>query len=79
MADQQLHAVLTQLELGSGSEMGPGAQPSITPKAEQMARIDERQKYQDALDAALNLSKTRLGLLRALGHMQDWLDELKGK
>jgi len=23
------------------------------------------------------LSKARLGLLRALGHMQDWLDELK--
>jgi outer membrane protein TolC len=75
IADEQLHAVLAQLELGNGS----GAQPQLSPKAEQLARIDERQKYQDALDAALDLSKARLGLLRALGHMEDWLNELHGK
>jgi len=79
IADQQLHAVLTELELGNGSGTGPGAQPQLSPKAEQLARIDERQKFQDALDAALDLSKARLGLLRALGHMQDWLDELRAK
>jgi hypothetical protein len=44
-----------------------------------MARIDERQKVQDALDAGFDLSKARLNLLRALGHMQDWLNELHGK
>ena len=33
----------------------------------------------DALDAALDLSKARLNLLRALGHMQDWLNELHAK
>jgi hypothetical protein len=47
--------------------------------AEQLARIDERQKFQDSLDAGLELSKARLGLLRALGHMEDWLQELHGK
>ena len=52
--------------------------PQLTPKAEQLARIDERQKFQDSLDAALELSKARLGLLRALGHMEDWLNELHG-
>jgi hypothetical protein len=33
----------------------------------------------DALDAGLELTKARLDLLRALGHMQDWLDELHPK
>ncbi len=41
--------------------------------------MDERQKYQDALDASLELAKARLSLLRALGHMDDWLRELQGK
>jgi outer membrane protein TolC len=75
IAQEQLKTVLTQLELGSGSD----AAPQLTPKAEQQARIDERQKQQDALDATLSLAKARLGLLRALGHMSDWLDELKTK
>ncbi len=55
IADEQLKTVLTQLELGNGAETGPGAQPQLTPKAEQLARIDERQKYEDALDASLDL------------------------
>jgi len=77
IASEQLQAVLAQLDLGSGAE--PGAQPQLSPKAEQLARIDERQKYQDAQDAGFDLAKARLNLLRALGHMEDWLDELHGK
>lgn len=79
IADEQLQAVLAQLELGNGAGSGPAAQPQLTPKAEQLARIDERQKYEDALDAGFDLSKARLGLLRALGHMEDWLHELHAK
>jgi len=79
IADAQLKTVLAQLEVGNGATSGPNAQPQLTPKAEQLARIDERQKYQDALDAALELSKARLSLLRALGHMDDWLHELHTK
>jgi hypothetical protein len=74
IASEQLKTVLTQLELGNGA--GAGAAPQLTPKAEQLARIDERQKYEDALDAGLDLSKARLNLLRALGHIDDWLNEL---
>ena len=74
-----MKSVLAQLELGNGSSNVPGAPPQLSPTAEQQARIDERQKYADALEAALDLSKTRLNLLRALGHMQDWLNELHGK
>lgn len=79
IADAQLKAVMTQLESGNGAVAGPGAQPQTTPKAEQLARIDERQKYEDALEASLGLAKARLGLLRALGHMDDWLNELHTK
>jgi len=79
IADEQLKAVLTQLELGNGAGTGPGAQPQLSPKAEQLARIDERQKFEDALDAGLDLAKARLSLLRALGHMGDWLAELHSK
>ena len=79
IADEQLKAVLAQLELGNGAGNSPGAQPQLTPKAEQLARIDERQKFEDALDAGLDLSKARLNLLRALGRMQDWLNELHAK
>jgi outer membrane protein TolC len=79
IAHEQLTAVLTQLELGNGAGNAPGAPPQLTPKAEQLARIDERQKFQDSLDAGFDLSKARLGLLRALGHMEDWLSELRAK
>ncbi|HUA91490.1 MAG TPA: TolC family protein [Terracidiphilus sp.] len=79
IAGEQLKSVMTELELGNGAGDGQGAPPQANPTAEQKARIDERQKYVDALDAGLDLSKARLNLLRALGHMQDWLDELHTK
>lgn len=76
---EQLKSVLAQLELGNGTGVGPGSQPQTSPRAEQLARIDERQKTEDALDAGFELAKARLSLLRALGHMSDWLKELHGK
>ena len=77
IAGEQLKAVITQLEVGNGAVNAPGAPQQLSPTAEQQARIDERQKYQEALDAGFGLSKARLNLLRALGHMQDWLNELQ--
>lgn len=81
IAAEQLKGILAQLELGNGAANTPtpGAPPQLSPAAEQQARIDERQKYIDAQDAGLDLSKARLELLRALGHMQDWLNELHAK
>ena len=79
IADDQLKTVLAQLEVGNGAGVGPGAPAQASPTAEQQARIDERQKYEDALEASLALSRARLGLVRALGHMQDWLNELHAK
>jgi len=74
---EQLKAVQVQLESGNGAGADPGAPPQLTPKAEQQARIDERQKYVDALDAGFDVDKARLGLLRALGRMGEWLRTLE--
>ena len=79
IAAEQFKSIAAELELGNGTGAGPSATPQATPAAEQRARIDERQKYIDSLNAKLDLSKARLNLLRALGHMQDWLDELHTK
>ncbi len=79
IAQEQLKSIVAQLEVGNGATGTPGAPPQLSPTAEQQARIDERQKYVDALDSGVDLSKARLDLLRALGHMQDWLDELHTK
>jgi outer membrane protein TolC len=79
IAQEDVKTVVTEMEVGNGAGIGPGAPPPPSPQAEEVARIDERQKYQDALEAQLSLSKTRLSLLRALGHMQDWLSELHSK
>jgi outer membrane protein TolC len=79
IAEEQLKSIVAQLEVGNGATGTAGAPPQLSPTAEQQARIDERQKYVDALDSGLDLSKARLDLLRALGHMQDWLDELHTK
>jgi outer membrane protein TolC len=78
IAAEQLETVVSQLELGNGTG-GANAQPQLSPEAEQQARVDERQRFMDALDAGLDLSKARLNLMRALGHMQDWLNELGTK
>lgn len=74
IAAEQLKTVEAELTTGNGSD-----QPQLSPKAEQLARIDQGQKQQDSLEAQLSLDKARLGLLRALGHMSDWLNELKTK
>jgi outer membrane protein TolC len=79
IAKEQLDAVLAQLELGNGASAQPGAPAQLTPKAEQLARIDEGQNAQDALEAGFDLAKARLSLLGALGHMEDWLHELHAK
>jgi outer membrane protein TolC len=76
IAQEKLKTVLTQLEVGNGAAGVPGGPAQLTPKTEQLTRIDERQKFQDSLEASFELAKARLGLLRSLGHMQDWLNEL---
>jgi outer membrane protein TolC len=75
IAAEQLTTVNVQLENPSGGTN----QPQTPPKAGQLARIDERQKYVDSAEAGFELSKARLELLRALGHIEDWLNEVHAK
>jgi outer membrane protein TolC len=79
IAGAQLRTVLTQLEFGNGTGAGPGSLPQLTPKAEQQARIDASQKLDDAMDAGFDLARARLSLIRALGHMQDWISQVYAK
>jgi hypothetical protein len=75
IAADQLKTVETQLANGNGG----GGQPQLSPKAGQQTRIDERQKFQESLESEFELAKARLELLRALGHMEDWLAEVHAK
>jgi outer membrane protein TolC len=52
-----------------------GASP-LTPKEEQNAKIQGRQKYLELLDAQLNLRKAKLSLLRQTGQLDPWLHSL---
>jgi outer membrane protein TolC len=79
IASEQLKSVLAQLELGNGTGSGPRSTPQLTPKTEQLARLEESEKLAEALNAGFELEKARLNLLRALGHMEDWLHELSRK
>ncbi|WP_026441761.1 TolC family protein [Pseudacidobacterium ailaaui] len=68
LAQEQLEALTTQLEQGSGS---PGA-PLLTPKDEQQARILERQRYEEMLDADFAVVRAELNLMRSIGTIEDW-------
>jgi hypothetical protein len=38
-----------------------------------LARIQERERYQESLDAGFQLTTVELNLMRSLGEIQDWL------
>ena len=66
---QQLDAILIQLQAGSGNSAGP----QRSPKDEQLARIQERQHYLDLLSARSSLRQTQIQLLRQTGELDAWL------
>jgi outer membrane protein TolC len=69
LAKEQLKTVDAELASGPGV---PGAQP-VAPSAAQKAHIDEREKYEDLLDANFSLMKVELNLLRMTGQIEDWV------
>lgn len=69
LAREQLQAIETQFANGTGS---PNASP-VTPKEQQQAHIEERERYQDMLEANFSLEKVQLNLLRATGQLDGWL------
>jgi outer membrane protein TolC len=68
LAQDQLDAIATQLTDGSGS---PNVTPR-SPKDELQARIEERLRYEDVLDANYAVLRAELSLLRSTGDIEDW-------
>ena len=68
LAQDQLDAVTIQLQSSSSS-----ANPQMTPKDEQNARIQERQRYLEVLDADFQLRQIQINMLRQNGQLEDWL------
>jgi outer membrane protein TolC len=69
LAQEELETIQSQLQNGSGS---PNAAP-LSPKDEQTARIQERERYADVLDATFSMLRAELSLMRSIGEMAQWV------
>jgi outer membrane protein TolC len=69
LAKEQLKTIDAEITNGPGA---PGAQP-VAPSAAQKAHIEERERYEDLLDANFSLMKVELNLLRMTGQIEDWV------
>jgi outer membrane protein TolC len=69
IAETELNSALVQMKQSSGGAL-------VTPKEEMNARIQERQKHLDVLDARLQLAKAQISLLRQAGGLEAWLMSL---
>jgi len=72
IAQDQLNAMLVRLTSGNGT----GSTPPMTPKDEMNARILERQRYLEMLDATFQLREQQIYLLRQTGQLQNWIQSL---
>lgn len=75
LAQDQLDTVIALLESGSGQTNSA----PLSPRDEQSARIEERQRFEDSLDADFELTRARLTLLRTIGSVEDWAKTLPNK
>lgn len=71
LAQQQLDALLVQLNTAAASANGP----ALSPKDEQNSRIAERQKYLSLVDADYQLKEAQIQLLRQTGQLEEWLHQ----
>ena len=69
LAREQLESVQSELKNGTGS---PNAAP-VTPRDEELARIQAQERTQDALNADLSVMRAKLSLMRAIGTIQEWV------
>ena len=67
-AQENVDAVITQLQNGTGN---PNA-THLTPRDEEKARIEERRRYVDKLDADFQLMQAEIQLQRSLGTVEEW-------
>ena len=54
----------------------PAFDPQTPESAEQQARIEERRRYEEVLDAGFEILKAELSLLRATGGIEQWYKSL---
>ncbi len=69
LAQDQLDTVLLQL---SSSSADPN-KPQLTPKDEQTARVQERERAIDLLNRQFELQQVQVNLLRQTNQLDDWL------
>jgi outer membrane protein TolC len=69
LAQEQLKTIETELTNGTGTPNSP----QVSPSEAQKAHIEERERYQDVLDANFSMMKVELNLLRATGQMDAWV------
>ncbi|MES2390500.1 MAG: TolC family protein [Acidobacteriota bacterium] len=69
LSQAQLDAVLARLSAASGATGGD----QLSPEDEQNARVDERARYIDLLDAQYGLQQAQVNLLRQTGQLDAWL------
>ncbi len=70
LAGQQLQSVLLQLKNPPATPTGA----ALTPADEMTARINERARYSEALEARFTLLKAQLSLLRVSGGLDGWVN-----
>jgi outer membrane protein TolC len=68
IAQEQLDAVIAETQ-----EAAVGQRSPATPKDTENARISERQRFVDMLDANYLLLNAQVSLLRQTGNLEDWL------
>ena len=69
LAQEQIDVILAQLTAAAGNP----DKPQMTPKDEQNARLQERAKFIELLDAQLQLNQAQINLLRQSGQLDAWL------
>jgi outer membrane protein TolC len=69
LAQEQINGILAQLSPASGSS----GEQQMTPKDEQNARLQERARTVDLLNAQYQLSQAEVNLLRQNGQLDEWL------
>jgi len=72
LAQAQLDAVVAQLSPASATT----GQPQLTPKDEQNARLQERARYVDLLNAQFDLQQAQVNLMRQTGRLDDWVNNI---
>ena len=72
LAQEQLNIILLQLTASSGADASPD-KPQLTPKDEQNARLQERARTIDLLNAQFQLTQLQINLLRQTRQLDAWL------